>query len=74
MWLRISEDVYLPAGELVGFFAPDAVCGDEAASDKPMAVALMRDGRALAMPFGLKSLVGRYGRAGFGNTTEHTGE
>lgn len=30
MWLKISEDVYLPAEGLVGFFAPDVLCPAEA--------------------------------------------
>jgi len=75
MWLRVSEEIYLPVDGIVGFFAPDAVyTGGTAEGDKPRAVALMRDGRAVPMPFGLKSLAGRFSRSGIGHTTAETGE
>jgi hypothetical protein len=77
VWLRVAEDIYMPAGELVGFFAPD-VLDREAGNDTPeaggltgrkaLSFALMRDGGVLPMPFTTKSLAGRFKRSGAATT------
>ncbi len=55
MWLRLGEELYLPYGELVGFFSPDAVEA-KVDSGKTRSVVLLRDGRAIASATGLKTL------------------
>jgi hypothetical protein len=54
MWLRLSEELYLPYGELVGFFSPKAV--DAQHEGKTRSVVLLRDGRAIPSATGLKTL------------------
>ncbi len=55
MWLRLGEELYLPYGELVGFFSPDAVEA-KVDSGKTRSVVLLRDGRAIPTTVGLKTL------------------
>ena len=55
MWLRLSEELYLPYGELVGFFSPDAVEA-KVDSGKTRSIVLLRDGRVIASATGLKTL------------------
>ncbi len=72
MWLKISEEVYLPTDGLVGFFAPGVLGGEK--GEGARAFALMRDGAVLPMPFKLKSLAARFALAANRHTTAKTGE
>ena len=54
MWLRLGEDLYIPCSELVGFFGAEAV--DVPREGKVRSVALLRDGRSIALATSLKTL------------------
>ena len=58
MWLKITEDCYAPACDIVGIFRPEAFAG---LGDKNIrSVALLADGRAVTSPFGPKVLANRF--------------
>jgi len=74
VWLKVAEDIHLPSGELVGFFAPGVLAEAEGAGKKGRAFALMRDGAVLPMPFTTRALAERLARAGHDNNKAMTGE
>jgi hypothetical protein len=54
MWLRLGEDLYIPYSELVGFFGAESL--EIPREGKVRSVALLRDGRSIALSTSLKTL------------------
>ena len=56
MWFRFNDEVFLPKGDVVGFFK----LPQDEDEGVPRVVAVLRDGRVLESSIGLKALARRF--------------